>query len=67
MECKGIWELWLWSIQARMVDKMATSKGISFEGLISCVWEREQKDTVSVETSLDVNQLYLYLMWQQTR
>lgn len=43
---------------------MATSKGISFEGLISCVWEREQKDTVSVETSLDVNQ---YLTWQQAR
>lgn len=40
------------------VDKMVASKRVSFEGLISCVWEREQKDIVSVETSLNANQLY---------
>lgn len=45
------------------VDKMVASKGISFEGLISCVWEREQKDNVSMETSLDVNQLCWNLTW----
>lgn len=27
------------------MDEIVASKGISFEGLISSVWEKEQKDT----------------------